>query len=506
MEMTKNPEKRVLLLALFLLSIVPAAAQAQLYGVSLNGYDDDNAGPSSLYSIDPGTGAGTLIGTDMGYAVNSIAVDPTSGLMYAATTTWSGDFNGLLLVDPATGTATEIGPFGNDRFGSPYWAVLALTFDSSGQLWGWHDPNNDDPVMIDKTTGVATEVGDACSGSCTARHVLAFDSSDVLHMVQGTSHYHINQATGWAEFQSSLSFDPGAGGAAFNFSTGNLWAPETRGSDQDSMIRVSDIDGDAYFDIDTDIEYLNGVTIGDAIGVSDVARFKVTKFFSDGSDFEVDVNLTCNTGLPLSQDFTIAGGDETGVTFVVTDYVPGDLNCEVTETGSPDGYDVVYNGGAGCSWTGIEGGFFSCMIINEAKPATFTAHVEWDVTNSGGDYVNDDTWVTIHCEDKILNDDAEWTGYDWILTGLRGDGGSLTALADTQDGPAYCSATQYVTASGVESSDDCYERAIAAGGHSSCTFHNVVFFEGIPTLSQYGLALLALLMLGVGMVGFRRFV
>ena len=33
-----------------------------------------------------------------------------------------------------------------------------------------------------------------------------------------------------------------------------------------------------------------------------------------------------------------------------------------------------------------------------------------------------------------------------------------------------------------------------------------VFFEGIPTLSQYGLALMALLMLGIGFVGMRRFV
>jgi hypothetical protein len=33
-----------------------------------------------------------------------------------------------------------------------------------------------------------------------------------------------------------------------------------------------------------------------------------------------------------------------------------------------------------------------------------------------------------------------------------------------------------------------------------------VFFEGILTLGQYGLALLALLMLGVGFIGFRRFV
>ena len=43
------------------------------------------------------------------------------------------------------------------------------------------------------------------------------------------------------------------------------------------------------------------------------------------------------------------------------------------------------------------------------------------------------------------------------------------------------------------------------GGDYSCTFTNTVFFEGIPTLNQYGMALLALLMLGMGMVGFRRF-
>ncbi len=41
---------------------------------------------------------------------------------------------------------------------------------------------------------------------------------------------------------------------------------------------------------------------------------------------------------------------------------------------------------------------------------------------------------------------------------------------------------------------------------ASCKFTNSVFFEGIPTLSQYGLAIMALLMLGVGFVGFRRFV
>ena len=58
-----------------------------------------------------------------------------------------------------------------------------------------------------------------------------------------------------------------------------------------------------------------------------------------------------------------------------------------------------------------------------------------------------------------------------------------------------------------ESTNDCEGLEVYAGDTDvECEFHNVLFFEGIPTLNQYGLAIMALLMLGVGFVGFRRFV
>ena len=47
---------------------------------------------------------------------------------------------------------------------------------------------------------------------------------------------------------------------------------------------------------------------------------------------------------------------------------------------------------------------------------------------------------------------------------------------------------------------------VESGDEIACEIVNTVFFEGIPTLNQYGMAILALLMLGVGFVGFRRFV
>ena len=58
----------------------------------------------------------------------------------------------------------------------------------------------------------------------------------------------------------------------------------------------------------------------------------------------------------------------------------------------------------------------------------------------------------------------------------------------------------------VESSG-CENVMYMPGNHDgACTMTNTVFLQGIPTLSQYGMAIMALLMLGVGFVGFRRFV
>jgi len=243
-------------LALSMVLPLTATAQTdQLWGVSLNGFNSGTPGSSSLYAIDPVTGAGTLVGTDLGHAVNAIAIHPITGKMYASTTSWSGAFNGLLEVDPSTGTAIEIGEFGDS-----YWAVLALTFDSSGQLWGWHDPSADDPVKIDTSTGVATTVGDAGVG--TGGHVMAFDASDTLFMIQGSSVYTIDQATGAANSHSTLSFDPGSGGADFDPTSGLLWASATKGNVMDASIRMTDIAGDSFTDLDTDVEYLNAVTFG----------------------------------------------------------------------------------------------------------------------------------------------------------------------------------------------------------------------------------------------------
>lgn len=47
---------------------------------------------------------------------------------------------------------------------------------------------------------------------------------------------------------------------------------------------------------------------------------------------------------------------------------------------------------------------------------------------------------------------------------------------------------------------------VSIGMGDECTMTNTAFFGGIPTLNQYGMAVLALLMLGMGFIGMCRLV
>ncbi len=234
----------------------------------------------------------------------------------------------------------------------------------------------------------------------------------------------------------------------------------------------------------------------------DAAYFSVTKTFSDGRDDEVEVTLTCNSGLPLQQSFTIAGGGA-GVKFVVTQIQGPDTTCKVTESGGPEGYTPIFNSGAGCSWEGVMDDQFTCEINNVAESATFTVSKEWMIVGAVLEEIRMEAAVSIYCNNGITGGFFNGTEYQYNGI-LSGDGDTLEVSVDTSTRSAQCRAVEDVVQSGVESADDCGTRTIPAGGGSSCTITNTVFFEGIPTLGEVGLAILALLMLGVGFIGLRR--
>jgi hypothetical protein len=145
-------------------------------------------------------------------------------------------------------------------------------------------------------------------------------------------------------------------------------------------------------------------------------------------------------------------------------------------------------------------------LVTLVNIATFTANVVWNVIQEGGDAVETHNPVSITCNQDIVSASSGNISNDRrTATAILGDGEFLTVTAGTLGGSVACSAAQTITESGVETESDCQVRLLEAGSSDSCTFVNTVFFEGIPMLGDRGLAILALLMLGMGIVGVRRF-
>jgi len=172
---------------------VNVEAASKLYGTTGTGI---TVGDSTLIELDPTTGS--LVSTigPVGYRVNGLAYDPTSGKLYGGTSLQDPSYNGLIEIDMTTGAGTPVGVHGWGLAGGAT-AVTNITINSAGDMFGWWDPEQDDLVSIDKSTGIATLVGD--SGIYTSTYGLAFDNSDTLYLVNPYGDtYTVDTTTGVA--------------------------------------------------------------------------------------------------------------------------------------------------------------------------------------------------------------------------------------------------------------------------------------------------------------------
>lgn len=201
-----------------------------------------------------------------------------------------------------------------------------------------------------------------------------------------------------------------------------------------------------------------------------------------------------------------SGPPTTRASFFVTKQYSDGNDDAVEVTPSYDNGSLVSD--VSCAYVDVTSGEFSCDITNNADPATFTVIKDWIIDGVVGDAVDLSASLTIQCDGRVIQvvDGEPLHDYtDSVTTTLEGDGDSVTVTLNTAQDPASCQASEEISQSGVESEDNCGSRSIPAGGSSSCTITNMVFFEGIPTLSQWGMALMTLLLLGLGFVSLRRF-
>ncbi len=272
------------------------------------------------------------------------------------------------------------------------------------------------------------------------------------------------------------------------------------------------------------------------------ATFGVTKIFDDGNDVdEVLVTIDCNTGLILDQDKLLSDGES--VEFVVTSFDEGTLHCIITEDGET-GYSGEYNNisldvtnDESCEYTEVAGdGAFECEITNTPDPVDVKVTKEWVFEGNSTLEVFTGYTLTLYCDayieggyklgggNMVESPTGEVLsscglikkfagpqgigGYaEWCKSYIREGATTVTAkvIPEFPDSNCYWVETRQDPAIEVDQSD-CQSLTISAGNGAACTITNTVFFEGIPTLSQYGKLLLIIMMLGVGFVSFRRFV
>ncbi len=285
------------------------------------------------------------------------------------------------------------------------------------------------------------------------------------------------------------------------------------------------------------------------------AVIAVSKFFDNGNVGDsVTVRLQCSSGTISPTDVKVID-PMNGLyqhAFVVESIplTPGaeepGVDCWLSEESTLDGYDTSYNCLYGeyedwddanpdpacagvwddepCHWTDVQpNDIAGCAIWNAAQRQDVDVTKAWDIMGTGGDFTGRGAEIAITCNSPITGGTYIGGGWYRVYEDLGNhdydaDGEAVVTASvfpywypeDSTDGN-FCYASEVDVDSSVEVESDCGNSTapgmeVFVGSGDSCTITNTVFFEGIPTLNQYGLAIMALLMLGVGFVGFRRFV
>jgi hypothetical protein len=177
---------------------------------------------SNLYTVDPATGQATSVGPT-GYAITGLAVDPTSGVMYGATSNNSpGTSNALIIINPSSGVGTLVAAFSGGS------TIADITFDSNGQMYGWTE-SGDHPVSINKSTAAvtvlnATSLGTFGDGESIDKNGVWYDMSKG----ETGALWTVDKTTGAVTTVATLSNSPNGSGtmnaASFGCDGTTLWA------------------------------------------------------------------------------------------------------------------------------------------------------------------------------------------------------------------------------------------------------------------------------------------
>ncbi|MGD0651052.1 MAG: PEP-CTERM sorting domain-containing protein [Verrucomicrobiia bacterium] len=195
---------------------------------------DESESPSTLYNINPNTGAATAIGA-IGFNGVSAIDFSSSGILYGVGIS-PGGVQQLITINPLTGAGTVVGATTLDA--SSHFQDISFR-NSDDALYGYE---NGDIYTFNITTGVATFLGNA--DNFPSGNGLAFSPFDTLYKADNNNLSTIDQSTGAATVVEPLNyatFGDRVNGMKFDDSTGVLWA-SVRAADTSCYLATVDID------------------------------------------------------------------------------------------------------------------------------------------------------------------------------------------------------------------------------------------------------------------------
>jgi len=522
-----------IVLLILLTSAVSAAAAAPM-GYSINSDSISNRA-DSLFLIDLATGSETWVGPVSSFGEARIDVEGLAfsldGILYGI----DDQAMTLFPLNPDNGmvqTTYEV-----SISGLPYGGKndFGMTFACDGDLYITSVTRG--ALYHMGLDGIATVIGNEGGLGANISALAAYGDPVKLYglgngldanLKEDTpAIFEIDVASGIATQLFPLAVDPySEGGLSFDDS-GMLWAITDRrdqiGAALPSQVLKIDLDTKTVTEIgttsETGFESL-AITLprGCKDNGSENAEFRVQKEFADGNqNLPTTLNIKCTSGLPLEQSLTTEPGEGVEVTFTVTDFENGALDCEIWETTSDEYYATYECFSTGnctttettCSFTDTGMGQDNlCVIRNYPESLAVSVASEW-VDDQEMLQESDTVLVELYCR-NILGGDGEWVigrsmRWSWVFT--PDTPAQFANLQPNFDGSSECRTESITQISAIESTSACedWTNVFTDAGPLSCTVSHTAFFEGIPTLGRGGLLLSAFLLLFTGLVYVRRF-
>ncbi len=268
----------------------------------------------NFITINPSTGVPSIVG-DIEFIGPSLAVDPTTGIMYASS--FGPNLKNLYTVNPSTGAETLVGSLVNAQ------NAPGLDFRSDGVLYATANTlggqtGGTSLATINKSTGLVSIIGSLGVSNMGA---IAFDQNDILYGATENKDvapfgalYTINTSTGVAtlvtEIRSSLNLPHPGGFSSIQF-----------GCDETLYYGGGSLAGDfGTIDIDTGVfTQINSLTSDGSLGG---LAFQEKCDMDGANETTITSNTILTTNTSLAGDLVV----ETGVILTINPGVTLDID------------------------------------------------------------------------------------------------------------------------------------------------------------------------------------